>query len=280
MNHPAPISSITDSAICPTTRILPAQILALLPVSPRPASFNVLLTLTRADLQAGARPKIRPVSSETPMVKKRTRSSGRASSATEPARSPTKATSSCTPYTASRLPSNPPAMESIRLSVRNCRTMRARPAPSARRTPISFCRAVARASSRFATLAQAMTSTSATTAISTYSGSAMLPRRLETPAPASCSTKLCFRMSGWLCPSFENSVDPNFGAATLPGDFLLTRNPVPVFDYTLTNDTILNAGRVQPAINPPAVPQTYPTFYRSEEHTSELQSLRHLVCRL
>ena len=62
-------------------------------------------------------------------------------------------------------------------------------------------------------------------------------------------------------PGGTVSVDPNFGAATLPGDFLLTRNPVPGFDYTLTNDTILNAGRVQPAINPPAVPQTYPTFY-------------------
>ena len=59
------------------------------------------------------------------------------------------------------------------------------------------------------------------------------------------------------------SVDPGFGAAAAPADFLLVRNPVAGFDYTLTNDTILNAGRSQPMIQPPAVPQTYPTFYFS-----------------
>jgi hypothetical protein len=57
------------------------------------------------------------------------------------------------------------------------------------------------------------------------------------------------------------SVDPGFGAAARPADFLLTRNPVPGFDYTLTNDTILHAGREHPVIQPPVVPHTYPTFY-------------------
>jgi hypothetical protein len=62
-------------------------------------------------------------------------------------------------------------------------------------------------------------------------------------------------------PGATASVDPGFGAATLPEDFLLTRNPVAGFDYTLTNDTILHAGRDQPVIQPPPVPHTYPTFY-------------------
>jgi hypothetical protein len=62
-------------------------------------------------------------------------------------------------------------------------------------------------------------------------------------------------------PGGAVSVDPGFGAAAVREDFLLTRNPVPGFDYTLTNDTIANAGRTQPVLNPPAVPQTYPTFY-------------------
>lgn len=62
-------------------------------------------------------------------------------------------------------------------------------------------------------------------------------------------------------PGGTVNVDPGFGAATLPGDFQLTRNPAPGFDYTLTNDTILHAGRSQATINPPAVPPTYPTFY-------------------
>ena len=57
MNHPAPISSITESAICPITRILPAPILALLPVIPRPASFKVPLTLTGRGSPGGRQAK-------------------------------------------------------------------------------------------------------------------------------------------------------------------------------------------------------------------------------
>ena len=60
--------------------------------------------------------------------------------------------------------------ESRMLSIRSCRTIRARPAPIARRTAISRCRDAARASSRLATLAQAISSTSPTAAISTKSG--------------------------------------------------------------------------------------------------------------
>jgi uncharacterized protein (TIGR03437 family) len=62
-------------------------------------------------------------------------------------------------------------------------------------------------------------------------------------------------------PGGTATVDPGFGAASAPADLLLTRNPVAGFDYTLTNSTILQAGRNQPVIEPPIVPQTYPTFY-------------------
>jgi hypothetical protein len=64
-------------------------------------------------------------------------------------------------------PSAAPANASTALSVSNCRTMRARPPPSARRTAISFFRAVARASSMFAMLRQAMSSTPPDSGIST-----------------------------------------------------------------------------------------------------------------
>ncbi len=53
----------------------------------------------------------------------------------------------------------------------NWRTSRARPAPTASRTAISCRRAVARASSRLATLAHAISSTSPTTPISTLPAS-------------------------------------------------------------------------------------------------------------
>ena len=60
------------------------------------------------------------------------------------------------------------AAASTRLSVASCRTRRRPPAPSAARSAISCCRAVDRASSRFATLAQAMSSTNTTAPRSAY----------------------------------------------------------------------------------------------------------------
>ena len=72
--------------------------------------------------------------------------------------------------TASASPAAPPASDSVRLSTSNCEIIRDRLAPKARRTAISFCRAVARAIRRFATLAQAISRTSPTTAVSTSSG--------------------------------------------------------------------------------------------------------------
>ena len=56
----------------------------------------------------------------------------------------------------------------------NCRMICARPAPIAMRTDISCDRTAARASSRFATFAHAISSTTATTPIST--GSVDRPR--------------------------------------------------------------------------------------------------------
>ena len=54
-------------------------------------------------------------------------------------------------------------IDSTTLSVSSCRMMRRRPAPSAERTASSRERAVARASSRLATLAQQIRSTKPTT---------------------------------------------------------------------------------------------------------------------
>ena len=72
------------------------------------------------------------------------------------------ATNPGTPQSAIKIPAAPPASATKVLSVSNCRTSRQRPAPKAVRTAISCCRPAARASNRFATLAQAMSSTNAT----------------------------------------------------------------------------------------------------------------------
>jgi hypothetical protein len=61
------------------------------------------------------------------------------------------------------MPSAPPIAARSRLSVRSCLTRRQRVAPSDRRTDSSFCREVARESSRLATFAHTMSSTSVTT---------------------------------------------------------------------------------------------------------------------
>ena len=64
---------------------------------------------------------------------------------------------------------------------------------------------------------------------------------------------------GWGPPGGMNldkggtvTVNPGFGNAGKPTDFLLRSNPVPGFDYTKTNDTIRNAGRKKPATMPAA----------------------------
>ena len=59
-------------------------------------------------------------------------------------------------------PQAPPRAASTRLSTSSCRAISARDAPSAVRTVISRWRAVPRASSRLATLAQAISSTKPT----------------------------------------------------------------------------------------------------------------------
>ena len=73
------------------------------------------------------------------------------------------------PQIASSRPTTAPTTARRTLSVSSCRMTCARPAPSAVRTAISRCRPDARASSAFATLAQAMSSTKVTIARSARS---------------------------------------------------------------------------------------------------------------
>ncbi len=93
----------------------------------------------------------------------------------------------CSRPKAKATPSAAPVRATSTLSVRSCRTTRQPSAPSATRTAISFERAVARASSRLATLAHAMRSTNPTAAIMINSTGRMLPtwksRSVWTSAP-------------------------------------------------------------------------------------------------
>src|SRR5262245_32135350 len=117
------------------------------------------IRLTLEAFIAGAEPKTTPVNNETANVNP----SARRSSAILDRRgrsSGTKRSSVTIPHHASNDPNKPPPKLSSKLSVNNCRMMRARPAPKAVRTAISLYRVVARASVRLATLAQAISSRS------------------------------------------------------------------------------------------------------------------------
>ena len=116
----------------------------------------------RAACHAGARPKSTPESTQAVSVKSSTGTLSRTS--TSDGRRPGGITARIARIAAAArpTPSAPPTSASSTLSVSNCRTMVRPDAPSARRIASSRWRAVPRARSRLATLAQAISSTNPT----------------------------------------------------------------------------------------------------------------------
>ena len=90
-------------------------------------------------------------------------------------------------YARSR-PSAPPATASTRLSASICITSRRRPAPSAVRIATSFSRTDARTSSRFATFAHAISTTTPTAASSVRSAGRIAPTTCSCSATTSADS--------------------------------------------------------------------------------------------
>ena len=131
-------------------------------------SFSVRLRSARELWSAGIRPNTIPVTTETAAVKASTRQSTPTSAPCSPMRgSPAVliVSSARIPRMPSTSPIAPPITDSATLSVSSWRMIRPRPAPIAARKATSRLRAVARTSSRFATLAQAIRRTNATAAL-------------------------------------------------------------------------------------------------------------------
>jgi hypothetical protein len=63
-------------------------------------------------------------------------------------------------------------------------------------------------------------------------------------------------------PGAVNNVNPNFGSTGMPSDYMLSGPPFSGsnFNYSQTNATIQQAGRNNPVIIPPSVPETFPTY--------------------
>ena len=100
-------------------------------------------------------------------------------------------------HTETSNPSRPPASAITRLSIRSWRSRERRAAPKAKRMAISRRREAARAIKRLATLAQAISSTRPTSAISATSGFSHSWRNWLMPCAAGCSSSFWARIT-WL----------------------------------------------------------------------------------
>ena len=165
-NRPAATTSTSESATCTTTQRrcrAPAAVAGDAAPCSLSASFGVDARARAAPARcrraAPSRPRRRAVKPSTRQSSDRSRNDGVARRRQLRAR----AAGCPTARTAGRAAA--PSAASSRLSVSSWRASRQREAPSARRTLSSCRRAVARASSRFAMLAQAISRTSATTAM-------------------------------------------------------------------------------------------------------------------
>ena len=221
ISRPAPISSTIESINCATTRPRRRRDCRGATAT---ASFSAGTRSPFADRSAGPTPKSSADSAATPKANSTTRGPGDVSTVSV-SRDETASTDDNQSFAAcwTIKPSAPPHSASSRLSVSSCRTMRARDAPSARRTDTSWTRAAARASERLATLAHASRNSAPTPANSNC------VRRVNSrrspgsrPAPAAtCQPFLSF--SGYACsrwsmaptsPRACSSVTPGFRRAT------------------------------------------------------------------
>jgi hypothetical protein len=165
--RPAAISSMNEKATCEITSRLRARRLCVPPPARVLSSFITSASSGRA-VSAGSAPNSMPVRTETASVKASTGPSMPTSLARVVKRA-VKATSRSRPAAASASPITPPISASSVLSVSSWRTSRPRPAPSAARIASSRLRRSMRDSIRFATLAQAISSTQPTAPSSTKS---------------------------------------------------------------------------------------------------------------
>ena len=164
--RPAPTSSTSARATSATTSAPSTRPAKGLPVLPDDSC--IWLRRSRAARRAGRIPKSSATATEISVVKASTPPSSvnwsmRGSWLSGSARS------SRSPPTATASPSAPPAAASSTASARIGRATSQRPAPSAPRTAISLRRVDNRASSRFAMLAQTMSSRKPTAPMSTTS---------------------------------------------------------------------------------------------------------------
>src|ERR1022692_4588809 len=177
-SRPAPRSRTTERLTCAATNARRAQGRAN---TPDGLPFKASSNSARDACSAGSRPYRRHANRDTATVKASTRASGAMRKTTSELPAESQAANRRVMASESSQPATPPIPASSRLSASNWPTMRARPAPSARRSAISERRRAARANNRLPILAQAITSSNATAAIRTTTGSRNCSRCQSTP---------------------------------------------------------------------------------------------------
>ena len=153
----APATNIIDTAACTTRSAL--RLNEERSVVPRPAPRKASAGSVRVANHAGAAPKMIPVSNARAKANANTTSDGMALMGRKFALRKASARSSRAATTAKMRPRIPPAIASRTLSVKACVMTCRRVAPMAMRSAVWPRRATARASNKFATLAQATSRT-------------------------------------------------------------------------------------------------------------------------
>ena len=169
-NRPAPTSATVAKATSAITSRLRVRREAAPAVSLRLPSLRTSFRLDRNTNNAGARPEINAAVTQARAVNPRMRPF---KSRVVPNGNPmlgTSASSDPCIHNSIRMPTPAPAAASTSVSVSICVATRQRPAPRAKRIPNSRCRPTERASRRFATLKQTISSTTNETASRIASG--------------------------------------------------------------------------------------------------------------
>ncbi len=152
-----PATRTTDTVACTTSRVVRVSDERSPVVRPAPRSASIGSVLVAN--HAGTAPKTTPVMSASADANASTIGAGRVSIGRKVVPANASASSMRAVPTATARPAMPPATASSTLSTSACVTICRRDAPMAGRRAVCERRATARASRRFATLAQAMSST-------------------------------------------------------------------------------------------------------------------------
>ena len=187
-NNVAPTSNTRHTATCATTSAFRSRPVVRPPLPLRPSSFKALIVCGLEACSAGASPKITPVTTDTPTANINVTLSIRKPRSIGMSTGGTNAMITSIVQYAITTPAVPATKASSNDSVSNWRTRRMRLAPSDRRTATSRRRLTAFDNNRFATFAQAITSTRRRGSTAPReSASAPWPRRTAPPTSGRCA---------------------------------------------------------------------------------------------